>query len=59
MQTAQDGERMGILKMRSHFAWYLHGIPNAAAIRNRVNQAVSRAELEEILGEALARCPDP
>ncbi len=53
MQIAQDGEHMGILRMRSHFAWYLHGIPNAAAIRNRVNTASGREELEQILEEAL------
>ena len=53
MQIAQDGEHMGILRMRSHFAWYLHGIPNAAAIRNRVNTASAREELEAILTDAL------
>ena len=53
MQIAQDGEHMGILRMRSHFAWYLHGIPNAAAIRNRVNTASGRKELEAILTDAL------
>ena len=53
MQIAQDGEHMGILRMRSHFAWYLHGIPNAAAIRNRVNTASGREELEAILTDAL------
>lgn len=51
MQIAENGEHMGILRMRSHFAWYLHGVPNAAAIRNRVNTADGRAELEEILDE--------
>ena len=49
MQVKQDGPKMGILKMRSHIAWYLKGIPNAAAIRNRVNTADSRELLEEIL----------
>ena len=53
MQIAQDGEHMGILRMRSHFAWYLHGIPNAAAVRNRVNTASGREELEVILTDAL------
>ena len=53
MQIAQDGEHMGILRMRSHFAWYLHGIPNAAAVRNRVNTASGREELEAILTDAL------
>ena len=55
MQIDQDGEHMGILRMRSHFAWYLHGIPNAAAVRNKVNTASGREELEMILEEAL-RC---
>ena len=52
MQVKQDGPKMGILKMRSHIAWYLKGIPNAAAIRNRVNTADSRELLEEILRKA-------
>ncbi|MGP1349673.1 MAG: tRNA dihydrouridine synthase DusB [Stomatobaculum sp.] len=52
MQIQQDGEHMGILKMRSHIAWYLHGIPNAAQIRNEVNTAVSAGALKEILEQA-------
>lgn len=52
MQIAQDGEHMGILKMRSHIASYLHGIPGAARIRNEVNTAESRSALTEILDRA-------
>ena len=52
MQIQQDGEHMGILKMRSHIAWYLHGIPNAAQIWNEVNTAVSAGARKEILEQA-------
>ena len=54
MQIRLDGERMGILKMRSHIAWYLKGIPNAAAVRNRVNCTADREELEQLLQDTFA-----
>lgn len=54
MQIEADGEHMGLLKMRSHIAWYLHGFPNAAAIRNAVNTAESRSILEEIVCQAFS-----
>ena len=52
MQVALDGPHMGILKMRSHIAWYLHGIPNAAAIRNAVNTADTKEAVTEIVEDA-------
>ena len=32
------GEYTAVREMRKHIAWYIKGIPNAAEIRNRVNQ---------------------
>ena len=52
MQVALDGPHMGILKMRSHIAWYLHGIPNAAAVRNAVNTADTKEAVSAIVEEA-------
>lgn len=54
MQAAQDGEHMGVLKMRSHIAWYLRGVPNAAQLRDAVNRAESQAELSALLTSAFA-----
>ena len=55
MQIEMDGPHMGLLKMRSHISWYLHGFPNAAALRNAVNTAETREALEEILEEAFSQ----
>ena len=48
---------MRVLSIGNSFSqdatWYLHGIPNAAAVRNRVNTASGREELEAILTDAL------
>ncbi|MDR1061188.1 MAG: tRNA-dihydrouridine synthase [Clostridiales bacterium] len=37
------GERAGVLEMRKHLAWYVRGMRNAAAIKNRIF-ALSDAE---------------
>ncbi len=43
------GSRTAILEARKHAAWYIHGRPGAAAARERINRAVTYAEMEEIL----------
>jgi tRNA-dihydrouridine synthase B len=50
--VAEGGEMLGVRRMRKHLGWYLKGLPNAAALRNRVNQAKRQAELLEVLEEA-------
>lgn len=50
--VADRGEMMGVRMMRKHFAWYLKGLPNAAALRNRANQARSQGDLLAVLEEA-------
>ena len=52
MQIETDGEHMGVLKMRSHIAWYVKGMANAARIRNAVNTAETAEELRDILDTA-------
>ncbi len=43
------GEHLAILQMRKHAACYLKGLPRSALVRNRVVQARTYTELEEIL----------
>ena len=49
LEVEADGERMAVRKLRSHFAWYLHGFPNAAKWRHAINTAESQEVLLEIL----------
>lgn len=37
METALHGERQGLLEMRKHIAWYVHGLHGASIFRNRIN----------------------
>lgn len=43
------GMRTAILEARKHAAWYVHGFPGAALARERINKAMTYAEMEEIL----------
>ncbi len=47
------GEVDGVKRMRSQLAWYTKGFPGAAAVRQRLNQAVTVAEVREILASCL------
>ncbi len=47
------GERIGILEMRKHAAWYLKGVPRSAAIRNEINRSTSAEEVVKLLESAL------
>ncbi len=44
------GER-AFARMRKHVAWYIHGMPGATRMRERVNHAPSHAALDEMLAE--------
>ncbi len=46
--VAFGGER-AFTRMRKHVAWYVHGMPGAARVRELVNHARSYAELDELL----------
>ncbi len=43
------GMRTAVLEARKHAAWYVHGLRGASQARERINKAVTYAEMEEIL----------
>lgn len=43
------GEYIAIREMRKHITWYLKGFKNSAEIRNNINLAKSKEEIENIL----------
>ncbi|GGB51328.1 hypothetical protein GCM10011409_31130 [Lentibacillus populi] len=45
----QKGERVAIMEMRKHAAWYLKGLKGNGKVRSRINQVETREELLEIL----------
>lgn len=47
----QKGEKIGCLEARKHFAWYLKGVPHAAAFRQKVNAISSREDIYRITEE--------
>lgn len=47
------GEKFGIIEMRKHLAWYIRGIPNASALRQKLMRAASREETVAILADGL------
>ncbi|MDD4169874.1 MAG: tRNA dihydrouridine synthase DusB [Desulfotomaculaceae bacterium] len=47
------GEQVAAREMRKHAAWYTRGLPGAARIRNMINKAECREELQEILKSTL------
>ena len=49
LQVQYKGEYTGIREMRKHVAWYTAGYPHSAALRRRVNEINSIAQLEELL----------
>ena len=46
-------ERVAVLEMRSHIAWYLKGLPNCIEVKNACFQATTKSELEKILNNYL------
>ena len=45
------GEKVGIMEMRKHAAWYLKGLRGNANVRTVINECNTRAELESLLQE--------
>ena len=39
------GEKLAVLQMRKHIAWYVHGMKGASRFRERINQMNSAAEV--------------
>ena len=46
-----NGEYITLRKIRTHVKWYVKGFPDSSEIRQRVHDASSYSELEEILAE--------
>ena len=46
-------EKVAVLEMRSHIAWYLKGIPNAQNIKKEIFKARTKEEIEKILNNYL------
>jgi len=53
--AAVIGEPVAVREMRKHVAWYLKGLPRAAAVKEGANRATSRPEIETLLREFLGR----
>lgn len=45
------GEKIAILEMRSHAAWYVKGLPGATYVKKEISQVKTKEELENILKE--------
>lgn len=56
--VAWKGERLGVPEMRKHIAWYIKGMPGAAALRERVNRAESLEDVQLLLQEYVQRMPE-
>ena len=48
------GPARTLAHMRKHLCWYTHGLPNAAAFRQRINRTGSVAELFHLLADFAA-----
>lgn len=48
MQCAYKGAH-GLIEMRKHVAWYLHGLPHASVLREKVNTCATVDELDALL----------
>ncbi len=46
-------EKVSVLEMRSHIAWYIKGMPNATKVKEEVFKAKSSVELKRILTDYL------
>ena len=47
------GEGIAVREMRKHISWYTKGMPDATRFRDRINQAVTGAEMDAILTELI------
>ena len=44
-------EKVAVLEMRSHIAWYLKGINGVNDIKNKIFKAITKEEILDILSE--------
>ncbi|TYP58744.1 tRNA dihydrouridine synthase DusB [Thermosediminibacter litoriperuensis] len=45
------GERIGILEMRKHIAWYLKGLPHSSVVKQKIQQSKHADEIKYLLDE--------
>lgn len=58
LEMQLHGERGGLLEMRKHIAWYVHGMRGAAKFRERVNRLESPDEVRAALVEFAEEAED-
>ena len=51
IETALHGERQGLLEMRKHIAWYVHGLHGASVFRTLINTLETGAQVLEALDD--------
>lgn len=51
LQLQYKGEYVGMREMRKHVAWYMHGFPRAAALRNDVNEVQTMEDLHGLMNQ--------
>lgn len=56
LQIQFKGEYVGMREMRKHVAWYMHGFPRAAALRNDVNEVQTMDDLENLMKKYCQMC---
>lgn len=49
------GERLGILEMRKHLAWYIKGLPHSAPVKNALQQCKDASSIEAILDDYFSK----
>jgi nifR3 family TIM-barrel protein len=52
MEVSEFGEQHALNQMRKHFAWYTHGLPHAAKLRNHIFRAKKFSEIQKIFSGA-------
>ncbi|MGI5911235.1 MAG: tRNA dihydrouridine synthase DusB [Syntrophomonadaceae bacterium] len=53
LACSYKGETVGVREMRKHLSWYIRGMRGAARIREEINRAASRREMNNILNRLL------
>jgi len=54
LACSYKGETVAIREMRKHLAWYTRGMRGAARIREEINRATNRAQIDSILNHLLS-----
>ena len=55
MLVEEKGENRGIKEARKHIAWYIKGMKDSSAMKNRVFKAVSLEEIDELFKYTLSK----